>query len=252
MASGASTHVSRSSLPVLTKVPTEVRIRKKSDARKKRSAGSAGSLAGSVAEAMMRKFMVAPAEVNSREGKSTAVQKITRQARAESAEGDASEARAALRVRLEMASDDGEVISASEIVLAFGMRGSCATVTRNGRSVMARYVTAWRAVGRASSCSDCFAVIAGKSSLRCSFNSAMGSVRTAMVGKCHSFETNTEIWSGAGIALLADLEGRARLCIAACCDGFGGGRSKVRPRESRRTAAASVIVSDARFFRRAG
>src|SRR6267154_4788567 len=138
MASGASRHVSRSSLPVLTKEPTEVRIRKNNDARKKRSAGSAGSLAGSGTEAMTRKFMVAPAEVNSREGKSAAVQKITRQARAESAEGNASAARAALRVRLEMASDDGELISASEIVFAFGMRGRCATVTRNGRTVIAR------------------------------------------------------------------------------------------------------------------
>src|SRR5258705_5625309 len=107
MASGASTHVSRSSLPVLTSVPTEVRIRKKSDARKKRSAGSAGSFAESGTEAMTRKFMVAPAEVNSREGKSAAVQKITRHARAESAEREAerevSAARATLRVRLEMA-----------------------------------------------------------------------------------------------------------------------------------------------------
>src|SRR5258707_15559829 len=120
MASGASTHVSRSSLPVLTKVPTEVRIRKNNDARKKRSAGSAGSLAGSGTEAMTRKFMVAPAEVNSREGKSTAVQKITRHARAETAKGEASAARAALRVRVEMARDDGEIISASEMVLAFG------------------------------------------------------------------------------------------------------------------------------------
>src|SRR6266403_4661436 len=137
MASGASRHVSRSSLPVLTSVPTEVRIKKKSDARKKRSAGSAGSLAGSGTEAMTRKFMVAPAEVNSREGKSAAVQKITRHVRAESAAGDASAARAALRVRLEMAREEGEIISASEIVLAFSMRGSCGTVTRKGRRVMA-------------------------------------------------------------------------------------------------------------------
>src|SRR5712675_2536209 len=134
MASGASRHVSRSSLPVLTSVPTEVRIKKKSDARKKRSAGSAGSFAGSGTEAMTRKFMLALAEANGREGKFTEVQKITRHARAESAAGDASAARAALRVRLEMASDDGDMISASEIVLAFGMRGSCATVTRKGRS----------------------------------------------------------------------------------------------------------------------
>ncbi len=123
---------------MLTKVPTEVRIRKKSDARKKRSAGSAGSLAGSGTEAMTRKFMLALARVNSREEKSTAVQEITRQARAESVEGDASAARAALRVRLEMAREEGEIISASEIVFAFGMRGSCATVTRKGRNVMAR------------------------------------------------------------------------------------------------------------------
>ena len=138
MASGASRQVSRSSLPVLTSVPTEVRIRKKSDARKKRSAGSAGSFAESGTEAMTRKFMLAPAEANSREGKSAAVQKITRQARAESAVGDVSAARAALRVRLEMASEEGAIISASEIVFAFGMRGSCATVTRKGRRVMAR------------------------------------------------------------------------------------------------------------------
>src|SRR5258705_13681807 len=72
------------------------------------------------------------------EGKSAAVQKITRHARAESAEGDASAARAALGVRLEMAREEGEIISASEIVLAFGMRGSCPTVTRKGRRVMAR------------------------------------------------------------------------------------------------------------------
>src|SRR5713101_3357288 len=96
--------VSRSSLPVLTKVATEVRIRKKSEARKKRSAGSAGSFAVSGTEAMTRNFMVAPAEMNSREGKSAAVQKITRQACAEYAVGDSSAARAALRVRLEMAS----------------------------------------------------------------------------------------------------------------------------------------------------
>src|SRR6266850_4070849 len=138
MASGASRHVSRSSLPVLTSVPTEVRIRKNSDARKKRSAGSAGSLAGSGTEAMTRKFMLAPVDPKSRAGKAAAVQKITRQARAESAAGDASAARAALRVRLEMASEEGDIISASEIVLAFGMRGSCATVTRKGRRVMAR------------------------------------------------------------------------------------------------------------------
>src|SRR6266404_6693939 len=129
--------VSRSSLPVLTSVPTEVRIRKKSDARKKSSAGSAGSLAGSGTEAMTRKFIVAPAEVNSREGKSAAVQKITRHARAETAEGEASAARAALRVRLEMAREEGEIISSSEIVFAFGMRGSFATLTRKYRNVMA-------------------------------------------------------------------------------------------------------------------
>ena len=134
--------MTRSSLPVLTSVATEVRIRKKSDARKKRSAGSAGSLAESGTEAMTRKFMLAPTDANSREGKRAAVQKITRQARAESAVGDVSAARAALRVRLEMASEEGAIISASEIIFAFGMRGRCSTVTRNGRSVMARYVTA--------------------------------------------------------------------------------------------------------------
>src|SRR6266446_2210835 len=53
MASGASRQVGKSSLPVLTKVPSAVRIRKNMDAWKKRSAGSAGSFAGSVAEAAM-------------------------------------------------------------------------------------------------------------------------------------------------------------------------------------------------------
>jgi hypothetical protein len=86
----------------------------------------------------MRNFMVALADANSREGKREAVQKITRQAREESAVGDVRAARAALRVRFEMASEEGATISASEIVFAFGMRGSCATVTRNGRNVMAR------------------------------------------------------------------------------------------------------------------
>src|SRR5229473_3615884 len=128
--------VSRSSLPVLTSVPTEVRIRKKSDARKKRSAGSAGSFAVSGTEAMTRNFMVALADLNRREGKHAAVQKITRHARAESAIGEASAARAALRVRLEMASEEGEAILASEIVFAFDMRGSCGTATRNGRRVI--------------------------------------------------------------------------------------------------------------------
>src|ERR1700704_2764597 len=51
MASGATAQVSRSSLPVLTKVPIAVRISKKSDARKNRSPGSVGSFAGIVAEA---------------------------------------------------------------------------------------------------------------------------------------------------------------------------------------------------------
>src|SRR5260370_38353804 len=41
----------RSSLPVATNGPMEVRIRRKSEARKKCSAGSAGSFAGTVAEA---------------------------------------------------------------------------------------------------------------------------------------------------------------------------------------------------------
>src|SRR5882762_1771613 len=109
MASGARTHVCRTNLPVLTKVPTEVRSRKNNDARKKRSAGSAGSFAESGTEAMTRKFMLTPADINRREGKQAAVQKITRHARAESAEGEASAARAALSVRLEMASDDGEI-----------------------------------------------------------------------------------------------------------------------------------------------
>src|SRR5260370_8740202 len=51
MANGAITLVRRSSLPVPTNVPMEGRIRRKSEARKKRSAGSAGSFAGTVAEA---------------------------------------------------------------------------------------------------------------------------------------------------------------------------------------------------------
>src|SRR5713226_8513405 len=103
MASGASTQVSKSSLPVLTRVPSEVRIRKNMDARKKRSAGSAGSFAGSVAEAAIStKFHGNTPRCERREWLLVAVQKITRHARAASA------ARAALRVRLEIASDEGE------------------------------------------------------------------------------------------------------------------------------------------------
>src|SRR5260370_18378808 len=45
------TMVRRSSVPVPTNVPMEVRIRRKSEARKKRWAGSAGRFAGTVAEA---------------------------------------------------------------------------------------------------------------------------------------------------------------------------------------------------------
>src|SRR6267378_2153219 len=166
MASGASRHVSRSSLPVLIKVPTEVRIRKNSDARKKRSAGSAGSFAESGTEAMTRKFMVAPAEANRREGKSATVQKITRHARADSAAGDASAARAALRVRLEMANEEGEATSESEIVFAPGTRGSCATDTRKGCNVMAWCVTLWRPTGNISKRSGCLVADRGRISLR--------------------------------------------------------------------------------------
>src|SRR4029077_577963 len=117
MASGTSTHVNKSSLPVLTKVPSEVKIRKNMDARKKRSAGSAGGFAGSAAEAAMSvKFHGSTRRHARRERLLMAVQKITRQARAERAAGAAIAARAALRVRLEMASEEGEVTSESGIV----------------------------------------------------------------------------------------------------------------------------------------
>ena len=135
-----------------------------------------------------------------------------------------------------MASEDGEVMSASGIVFASGTRGSCATQMRKGRRVMARYVTAWRATGSASNCSGCFVIDGGKNSLRCARSSAAESARTAMVGKCHSLETSTETCP----------------CAAVLCDKLGGGRSRVRPRGSRRTAAASTMFSVARFFRRVG
>src|ERR1700746_2461704 len=107
MASGASRQVGKSSLPVLTKVPSAVRIRKNMEAWKKRSAGSAGSFAGSAAEAAMSvKFHGSTRRPARRERPGMAVQKITRQARADSATGDPTAARAALRVRLEMASKE--------------------------------------------------------------------------------------------------------------------------------------------------
>src|ERR1700676_4046670 len=79
-ASGASTQASRSSLPVLTNVAMEVRIRKKREARKKRSAGRVGSFAGIVAVAAMSlKFHGSTRRVSCGEWGRTAVQKITRQ-----------------------------------------------------------------------------------------------------------------------------------------------------------------------------
>src|SRR6266849_6905110 len=85
-----------------------------------------------------------------------AVQKITRQARGDSATGEATAAHAALRVRLEIASEEGEVTSESGIVFAPGTRGSCATDTRKGCNVMAWCVTVWRAAGNSSKRNGCF------------------------------------------------------------------------------------------------
>src|ERR1700682_3250691 len=99
-------------------------------------------------------------------GRERRVQKITRHARADSAAGDASAARAVLRVRLEMASDDGEVTSASGIVFAPGTTGRCVTEMRKGRNVMAWCVTAWRSVGNGSKRSGSFVIDAGRISLR--------------------------------------------------------------------------------------
>jgi len=53
-----------------------------------------------------------------------------------------------------MAREEGEIISASEIVFAFGRRGSCATVTRKGRSVDGAVGHRVARSGRASSCND--------------------------------------------------------------------------------------------------
>src|ERR1700687_3627652 len=97
-----------------------------------------------------------------REGLRAAVQRITRQARAESAAGAASAARAALRVRLEMASEEGDVMSESGIVFAPGRRGSCATRMRKGCNVMAWCVTAWRAAGKGSNSSGPFVLEGGR------------------------------------------------------------------------------------------
>src|SRR6266446_4277738 len=166
-ASGASTQVSKSSLPVLTKVPSEVKIRKNMDARKKRSAGSDGGFAGSAAEAAISvKFHGSTRRRARQERPRMAVQKITRQARAERAAGAASAARAALRVRLEIASEEGEMTSESGIAFAPGTRGSCATGTRKGCNVMAWCVTVWRAAGNRSNWSVCFGADGGRISLR--------------------------------------------------------------------------------------
>src|SRR5258706_13740945 len=88
--------------------------------------------------------MVALRRRGRRERLRTAAQKITRHARAASAAGVANAARAALRVRLEMASEDGEMISESGIVFSPETRGRCGTDTRKGRKEMARCGTAWR------------------------------------------------------------------------------------------------------------
>src|SRR6266436_5406493 len=55
MASGTSTQVGKSSLPVLTKVPSAVRIRKNMEAWKKRSAGSARGFAREVGDSQRRR-----------------------------------------------------------------------------------------------------------------------------------------------------------------------------------------------------
>ncbi len=110
--------------------------------------------------------MVALGGVEEGERLRMALQKITRHARADSAAGDASAARAALRVRLEMANEEGEATSESEIVFAPGTRGSCATDTRKGSNVMAWCVTLWRAAGNISKWSHCFVIDGGRISLR--------------------------------------------------------------------------------------
>src|ERR1700738_1500839 len=109
--------------------------------------------------------MVAPGWVEGPERLRTGVQKITRYAPAESA-AVASAARAALRVRLEMASEDGEMTSESGIVFAPETRGRCVTGTRKGRNVMAWCVTAWRCAGNGSKRSGCFVADGGRNSPR--------------------------------------------------------------------------------------
>src|SRR5579863_3044810 len=56
IAAGARMHVIRSNFPVLMSVATDVNTKKKSEPRKKRSAGSGGVLAGSVVAAMAVNF----------------------------------------------------------------------------------------------------------------------------------------------------------------------------------------------------
>src|SRR6266478_9207004 len=116
--------------------------------------------------------MVALGGVEEGERLRMALQKITRHARADSAAGEASAARAALRVRLEMASEEGEMTSQSGIVFAPGTRGSCATDTRKGSNVMAWCVTVWRATGNISKWSHCFVIDGGRISSRRACNSA--------------------------------------------------------------------------------
>lgn len=110
--------------------------------------------------------MVALGVVDGGERPRMAVQKITRHARADSAAGDASAARAALRVRLEMASEEGEVTSESGIIFAPGRRGSCATDTRKDCRVMAWCVTVWRKAGNSSKRNDRFVTDGSRMSLR--------------------------------------------------------------------------------------
>src|SRR6266478_6613666 len=110
--------------------------------------------------------MVALGGVEEGERLRMALQRITRHARADSAAGDASAARAALRVRSETANAEGEATSESEIVFAPGTRGTFATDTRKGSKVMAWCVTLWRAAGNISKWSHCFVIDGGRISLR--------------------------------------------------------------------------------------
>src|SRR5258708_7662187 len=176
--------------------------------------------------------MVALRRRGRRERLRTAAQKITRHAWVESAAGVANAARAALRVRLEMASEDGEVISESGIVFAPETSGRRVTDTRKGRNEMARCVTAWRCAGNGSKRRGCFVVDCGRIFLRWASNSVAESVSTAIVGKCHSLETRAEICS----------------LITVRCGSFGGGGRSVFPRGSSRTAAARITFSVARFL----